>query len=66
MDVVWAKCVSAVAKHRPIAAANMSVLLYACTLLSTILIIDNQWIPIVAFMAGNWVGTFSTVRWWTR
>jgi len=65
-DAVWTLCVHAVAKHRPFMAANMSVLIFGCTALSTVLIIDSKWVPLVAFVLGSWLGTFATVKWWAK
>ena len=64
MDVVWTSCVTAVAERRAALAAHLSVMLYLCTVISTVLILDNQWLSIAAFASGNWCGTFATVRWW--
>lgn len=61
-DVFWSRCVAAVAKHKPISAANYSVCIYLCTLISTLLIVDKAWMPVVAFIVGSWLGTFITVR----
>ena len=66
MDVIWSKCVSAVAHHRPAVAAHLSIGLYLCTIVSTVLIVDSQWLSIAAFIAGSWIGTYCTVRWWSR
>ena len=65
-DVVWSLCVHSVARHRPLMAANTAVLTCLCTLFSTVLIVDGEWVPVVAFVAGSWVGTYSSVRWWTK
>ena len=66
MDVIWASCVSAVTRRQPALAAHLSVGLYLCALFSTVLIVENQWLSIVAFVVGNWLGTYCTIRWWTK
>ena len=66
MDVLWSKCVSAVTLRSAGLAANLSVGLYLCTVLSTVLIVENQWPSILAFIIGNWIGIYCTVRWWTK
>ena len=63
MDFVWGSCVSAVTHRKPFIAAHLSVLLYLCTVVSTVLIVDNQWASITAFLVGSWAGTYCTVRW---
>lgn len=65
-DAVWTLCVNAVAKHKPLMAANMSVLIFGCTALSTVLIIDSKWVPLSAFVLGSWSGTFIAVKWWMK
>ena len=42
---------------------HLSVLIYACSYLSTVLIVDKHVSAIVAFAAGNWIGTYLTVKW---
>ena len=61
-DALWVGCVSAVSKARPMLAAHLSVLLYLCQLVSTLLIINNNLAAIVAFVAGNWLGTYLAAR----
>lgn len=63
MDITWAMCVSSVARRRAAIAAHLSVLIYACSYLSTVLIVDKHVSAIVAFAAGNWIGTYLTVKW---
>lgn len=62
MDLVWATCVAAVATKRSVTAANMSVLLYICTFLSTILIVDKNIPACVAYAIGSWLGTYFIVK----
>jgi hypothetical protein len=64
MDLVWTLCVAAVAKHKPQTAAHFAVLIYLCTMVSTLLIVNSEWLPMGAFVAGSWLGTYSTVKWW--
>jgi hypothetical protein len=66
LDVAWAKTVAAVSRQQPFTAANMSVLLYLLTVVSTVLIVEQQFLACAAYMAGNWTGTFSTVKWWVK
>ena len=66
MDVTWARCVSAVANRHPMMAANFSVAIYVCSLVSTIFIVEQNIYAIVSFVLGNWIGTYITVKWWTK
>ena len=56
LDIVWAKCVSDVQSKRPIHAANMSVLVYLCTAISTMLVVGQCIAACVAYAIGGWVG----------
>ena len=60
-DFVWTICISAITQHRPTRAANFSVLIYLCSLVSTILIIEQQIPSVIAFVIGSWLGTYLTV-----
>jgi hypothetical protein len=62
MDVVWTYCVHSIQAHRPIIAANMSVLIFVFTLVSTVLVIEKCIPAIVAYALGNWIGTYITVK----
>ena len=64
MDFLWAKTVAAVSHRRPAFAAHLSVLLYACSFVSTILIVDQNIPAIISFVAGNWIGTYVAIKWW--
>jgi len=62
MDFIWALCVDAVTTKRPLLAANMSVLLYICTIISTVLIIEKYFIAVIAYGTGGWFGTYFLVK----
>jgi len=61
LDFLWVGCVHSVSRHQPIRAANMAVLFCLCTLVSTILIVNREVASIVAYCAGNWIGTYIAV-----
>jgi hypothetical protein len=61
-DVMWVKCVDAVREHKPLRAANLSLTLYALTLLATVLVVNQEICAIVAYGVGNWAGTFFGVK----
>jgi hypothetical protein len=61
MDVVWTLCVDAVQMRRPLTAANMSALVYCCTVLSTVLVMEQRFTAVVAYAAGCWAGTYLVV-----
>jgi len=62
LDLVWTRCINDVTAKRPISAANMSVLIYLCTLVSTMLIVDQYVIACASYALGGWVGTYIAVR----
>jgi uncharacterized protein YebE (UPF0316 family) len=62
MDVVWTYCVHSIQNHRPIMAANMSVLIFAFALVSTVIVIEKCIPAIIAYALGNWIGTYITVK----
>jgi len=62
MDAVWSLCVSAVTNRRPLLAANYSALLYFCTIVSTVLIVEKCFVAVSAYIAGGWLGTYLVVR----
>ncbi len=62
MDVIWTCCVEAVMQRRPITAANLSAVLYLCTVVSTVLIVEKCFLAVVAYIVGGWLGTYLVVR----
>ena len=62
MDFTWAMCVESVQQRRAALAANLAVVLYVCTLFSTVLIVEKHVPAVVAYGLGNWVGTFYAVK----
>jgi hypothetical protein len=61
MDLVWTLCVDAVQMRRPLAAANLSALLYFCTVVSTVLIVEKCFLAVAVYILGGWLGTFVVV-----
>jgi len=62
MDAIWSICVDAVTHKKPILAANMSVVLYLCTLVSTVLIVEKRFEAVAAYIIGGWIGTYIVVK----
>jgi hypothetical protein len=68
LDWVWTKCVDSVQTRRPgapaewVAAANMSVLIYLCALVSTVLIVEKAVLACAAYALGGWLGTYAVVK----
>jgi DNA-directed RNA polymerase subunit N (RpoN/RPB10) len=62
LSLVWARCISSITEKRAFTAANFGVLLYLCSAASTVLIVEKQFIPILAYVIGDWVGTYIAVR----
>ena len=61
LDFAWTYCVHAVHAKRPVVAANMSVLIYLCALVSTVLIVEKCVGACVAYATGGWIGTYVAV-----
>jgi hypothetical protein len=61
MDIVWTLCVDAVTCKRPLLAANFSALLYLCTIVSTVLIVEKCFTAVAAYIIGGWLGTYLVV-----
>lgn len=62
MDLIWAMCIAAVTQRRPITAANLSALLYLCTIVSTVLIVEKCFTAVAAYIIGGWLGTYLVVK----
>ena len=61
MDLIWTLCVCAVTQRRPMAAANLSAVLYLCTIVSTVLIVEKCFTAVAAYILGGWIGTYVVV-----
>ncbi len=61
MDVIWTLCVNAVTGKKPLTAANYSALLYLCTIVSTVLIVEKCFTAVAAYIIGGWLGTYLVV-----
>ncbi len=62
MDIVWTVCVDAVTSKKPLTAANFSALLYLCTIVSTVLIVERCFAAVAAYIIGGWIGTYVVVK----
>lgn len=62
LDVVWTRCVACVQHQRALAASNLSVVLYGCTIVSTVLIVEKNLTAVCLYAAGGWVGTYLATR----
>jgi hypothetical protein len=62
MDLVWTLGVEAVTKRQPCRAAHLSALMYLCTIVSTVLIVEKCVAAVVAYIIGGWIGTYLVVK----
>jgi hypothetical protein len=46
---------------KPLTAANFSALLYLCTIVSTVLIVEKCFTAVAAYIVGGWLGTYLVV-----
>jgi predicted acyltransferase len=61
-DVAWTCWTRAVAEGHRVRAANWSVVTYACAVTSTYLVCEKDWLCVLAFAAGCWIGTYGSMR----
>lgn len=61
-DIVWARYFRTVADHKAVSAANWSVAIYLCGVYATYLLIDKEYMAMLAFACGGYLGTYLTVR----
>ena len=62
LDFTWTLCVESVQQRRAALAAHLAVVLYVCTLFSTVLIVEKCVPAVIAYGLGNWVGTYYAVK----
>jgi hypothetical protein len=62
LDFTWTLCVECVQQRRAALAAHLAVVLYVCTLFSTVLIVEQCVPAVIAYGLGNWVGTYYAVK----
>jgi hypothetical protein len=62
LDVIWTLCIDAVTRRKPLTAANFSALLYLCTIVSTILIVEKCFAAVAVYTLGGWLGTYVVVK----
>ena len=62
LDLLWVRCISDVQQRRAFSAASIGVLLYLCTVLSTVLIVEKCVAACCAYAVGGWIGTYLGVR----
>ena len=62
-DFVWARCVHCVQLRKAALAANLGVILYACTLMATVLVVEKCVWAIIVYGIGNWVGVYLAIKW---
>lgn len=65
-DLFWTKCVHNVAEKNALWAANWSIMIHVCGLFATYLLIDKDYIAIVAYIVGGYLGTFLTVKYGSK
>lgn len=61
-DFVWAKCVTSVQQKRAVLAANLGIILYVCTLMATVMVVEKCLWAVVLYGIGNWLGVYLAVK----
>ena len=62
LDLLWVRCISDVQQRNALSAATVGVLLYLCTVLSTVLIVEKCILACAAYAVGGWMGTYYGVK----
>jgi hypothetical protein len=62
LDLVWTLCIDAVTRRKALTAANLSAILYLCTFVSTVLIVEKCFLALTAYIVGGWLGTYVVVK----
>lgn len=61
-DYIWAKCVDAVQHRRAVYAANLGIIIYICTLMATVMVVEKCLWAVILYGIGNWLGVYLAVR----
>jgi len=61
-DFVWTKCVDAVQNKQAMYAANLGVVIYVCTLMATVMVVEKCLWAVILYGIGNWLGVYLAVR----
>ena len=61
-EFLWCKVTKAVQAREAAFAAHMSVLLYLCTFISTMMIAHSCFWSCLTFAAGSWAGVYCGVK----
>lgn len=61
-EFLWVQSVNATREKKPVRAANWALSLFGCSLLATLLVVDQQAWAVVAYGLGCWIGTYWSVK----
>lgn len=61
-DYAWTRWALASTNHQAVIAANWSVMIFVCGLMYTIQIVERNWVGVLLYIIGCWIGTFMAVR----
>lgn len=62
LDILWVLCIASVQKREALRAANIGAMLYACSVLSTVLIVEQYFMACAAYAVGGWLGTYIGIK----
>ena len=62
-DFVWARTVQCVQNKRAALAANLGVILYVCTLMATVMVVEKCMWAVIVYGLGNWLGVYLAIKW---
>jgi hypothetical protein len=60
-DITWTKYTTHISKGNKFYAANWSLAIYLCGVYATYLLIDKEYVSMIAYMIGGYIGTYYAV-----
>ena len=62
LNWLWVRCVAEVHARRRFNTANLSVMIYLFTIVSTYLLIEKNIPGVLCYVVGDWLGAYYSVR----
>lgn len=56
-DLAWTCWMKAIAAHRPIVSANWSIIVYIFSFIATWLVVEKNFVAIIMYLIGGYIGT---------
>ena len=62
LNWLWVRCVAEVHARRRFSTANLSVMIYLFTIVSTYLLIEKNIPGVLCYVVGDWMGAYYSVK----